>query len=229
MATADHRRGRLSSRPALREPAGPLGAGLHRLGLAAPRDAYLFAPASLPSESVPLVALLHGAGGTAQNILPLLTGPAEERGFLVLAPESQDRTWDVIVDAYGPDVELLDRALSTVFEHYRVDPARIAIAGFSDGASYALSLGVANGDLFGDIHAFSPGFMSPLSVAGRPRVFISHGVRDRVLPIERCGRRVAASLAKAGYDLDYREFEDGHVVPPDMVAAALDRFLGLGS
>ncbi len=31
--------------------------------------------------------------------------------------------------------------------------------GFSDGASYALSLGVPNGDLFTHIVAFSPGFM----------------------------------------------------------------------
>jgi phospholipase/carboxylesterase len=229
LATADHRGGRLMSRPALREPAGPLGAGLHRLGLAADRDAHLFEPPGLPPDPVPLAVLLHGAGGSARNILPLLTGPAEARGFLVLAPESQDRTWDVIAGGYGPDIERLDRALRIAFEHYRVDPARIAIAGFSDGASYALSLGVANGDLFGDVLAFSPGFLSPLSVAGRPRVFISHGVRDPVLPIERCGRRVAAELRKAGYDLDYREFEDGHVVPPDMAAAALDRFLGPGS
>ena len=40
-------------------------------------------------------------------------------------------------------------------------------SGFSDGASYALSLGAANGDLFTHIAAFSPGFMRPpVSVGG---------------------------------------------------------------
>jgi predicted esterase len=29
-----------------------------------------------------------------------------------------------------------------------IDPARVAIGGFSDGATYALSLGLINGDLF---------------------------------------------------------------------------------
>jgi hypothetical protein len=31
--------------------------------------------------------------------------------------------------------------------HFRIDPARLAFAGFSDGGSYALSLGVTNGDV----------------------------------------------------------------------------------
>ena len=55
----------------------------------------------------------------------------------------------------------MDQAVHHVFERYSIDPGRIGLAGFSDGASYALSLGVANGDLFTHIMAFSPGFMRP--------------------------------------------------------------------
>jgi len=33
--------------------------------------------------------------------------------------------------------------------------------GFSDGASYALSVGITNGDLFTHVIAFSPGFVAP--------------------------------------------------------------------
>jgi predicted esterase len=55
----------------------------------------------------------------------------------------------------------LDQALQHVFETYSIDPGRVGLGGFSDGASYALSLGVANGDLFSHIIAFSPGFMRP--------------------------------------------------------------------
>jgi phospholipase/carboxylesterase len=108
---------------------------------------------------------------------------------------------------------------------FRVDPRRIAVAGFSDGASYALSIGITNGELFTDVLAFSPGFMAPGSVSGRSSIFISHGRRDDVLPIHRCSRRIVPQLMRAGYDVDYREFEGSHVVPPEMVRAALDRFL----
>ena len=46
-----------------------------------------------------------------------------------------------------------------------------------------------------------------------------------MLPIERCGRRIAVRLRSLGYDIDYREFAGGHVVPTDMVEAAFQRFL----
>ncbi len=51
-----------------------------------------------------------------------------------------------------------------------VDTTRLAVGGFSAGASYALSIGLANGDLFGHVLAFPPGFMAPMNTRGRPQV-----------------------------------------------------------
>ena len=155
-----------------------------------------------------------------------LKDTAEARGILLLAPDSRGRSWDVIIDAFGPDVAFLDRALAHVFERCQVDAERIGIGGFSDGASYALSIGLINGALFSDILAFSPGFVGADEAHGAPRIFISHGVRDEVLPIDPCSRRLVPGLRTAGYDVDYREFPDGHIVPPEMVDAAVARFLG---
>jgi phospholipase/carboxylesterase len=101
----------------------------------------------------------------------------------------------------------------------------VAFGGFSDGGSYALSLGLANGDLADAVLAFSPGFLAPPGRSGRPRVWISHGADDRVLPVDRCGRRVSAELGAAGYDVAYDEFAGGHVVRPERVTAALDWWL----
>jgi phospholipase/carboxylesterase len=128
----------------------------------------------------------------------------------------------VIRGGYGPDVAFLEQALSAVFARFAVGP--LAVSGFSDGASYALSIGLANGDLFGHVLAWSPGFMAPPDLAGRPRVFVSHGTDDRVLPIDRCSRRLVPVLRADGYDVRYEEFEGGHVVPPDVLAASLDWF-----
>jgi predicted esterase len=169
--------------------------------------------------------MLHGAGGEAAHAMALVRDVAAARGVVVLAPASRGPTWDVIRGGYGPDVAALDRALAGLFERLAIDPARIAVGGFSDGGSYALCLGLANGDLFVDVLAFSPGFAAPAVMTGRPRIFISHGDRDEVLPVERCGRRLAQALGEGGYEVAYREFAGGHAVPPEMVADAIDRFL----
>jgi len=170
--------------------------------------------------------MLHGAGGIAGQVLPMLETAAARRGSLILAPDSRGRdTGDFIRGRYGPDIEFIDQALDHVFQRFPIDPRRLAIAGFSDGASYALSVGLMNGDLFGDILAFSPGFAAPSNMSGRPRIFISHGDRDEVLLVERCGRRLARDLSRTGYDVLYLEFAGGHVVPPEFVEAAMDRFL----
>jgi len=196
------------------------------LGLSPGRDGLLYVPQGVSAERpAPLIVALHGAGGDALNVLGLFTAAAEREGVLVLAPDSRGRTWDVILGGYGPDVAFLDRALDDLFGRFTVDPGRIAAAGFSDGASYALSLGLTNGDLFGAVLAFSPGFMAPASRTGAPGIFISHGTRDEVLPIERCSRRLAPALRAAGYELDYLEFDGGHVVPPEMTERALGRFV----
>ncbi len=128
----------------------------------------------------------------------------------------------MILGDYGHDVAEIDRLLSLTFGRYAVDPERIAVSGFSDGASYALSLGLTNGDLFHAVVAFSPGFSVVRERRGSPRVFISHGIDDRVLPIDRTSRQIVPRLRASDYDLVYREFDGGHTVPPDIAREAVE-------
>ncbi len=219
-------RGILAARPAAGPRSDRVARGVAALGLGGGRDAVLYVPKSYdPARPAPLLVLLHGAGGEARQLIDLFVETAEARGYLILSPDSRGRTWDVIMGGFGADVTFLDRALALVFERFAVDPARVAVGGFSDGASYALSIGVTNGALFGHILAFSPGFAAPVETHGSPKIFVSHGVEDRVLPIDPCSRRLVPALRKAGYDVDYREFDGGHTVPPEMVTAAVARFL----
>jgi phospholipase/carboxylesterase len=214
--------GRLGSRPSARPASAPLPAGVHELSLGPGAAALLAVP---PGEAVarPLLVFLHGAGGAGDQSLAAVGGIAAERGVLVLAPTSVAATWDLIAGGLGRDVAVLDAALADVSERAAV--SRVAVGGFSDGASYALSLGLANGDLFDAVLAFSPGFVAPPGQEGHPRIWISHGTHDRVLPVERCGRRVSRDLASAGYEVAYDEFDGGHVVTADLVTAALDWWL----
>ncbi len=215
----------------MRPSAEPIGEepllGLRPLGLgvAAHGDHLLYVPEGYrAAHPAPMVVLLHGAGGDARATLELLRGPADTTGAVLLAPTSHEYTWDVIVGGYGPDVKAIDRALQEAFSRYAVDPARLAVGGFSDGASYALSLGINNGDLFTDVFAFSPGFMAPSVMVGTPRFFVSHGTRDGVLPIGRCSRRIVPQLDREGYDVRYREFDGPHTVPYSVAREALDWF-----
>ena len=201
--------------------------GLQDLDAGSGRGALLYVPAGYDAAArpAPLAVLLHGAGGAASGGLDLLRRRADATGLILLAPASQGRTWDVILGAYGPDADAIDRALAYVFTRYAVDPARVAVGGFSDGASYALSLGVSNGGLFTHVIAFSPGFMAPTRQEASPRVFVSHGTKDRVLSIDRCSRRLVPQLKRAGYDVRYREFDGPHTVPESIAQEALDWFV----
>jgi phospholipase/carboxylesterase len=105
-----------------------------------------------------------------------------------------------------------------------VDAGRLAVTGFSDGASYALSLGLTNGDLFTHVVAFSPGFMALATRRGKPPVFVSHGTRDGVLPIGVTSRRVVPELESGGYEVRYREFAGPHTVPEAVAREALGWF-----
>lgn len=214
--------GRLTARPLLEGwESGPRG--LHPLGLSEHRDGLLYAPATAdPTRPLPLIVALHGAGGDAMHALSPLLPHAEAHGLLLLAPESGTATWDLLEGGYGPDVAYIDRALAQVFARYPVDPRRVVLEGFSDGASYALSLGLGNGDLFTHLLAYAPGFVAPAVPVGLPRVFVAHGTGDRVLPIDGCSRVIVPRLRQTGYSVDYLEFGGGHTVPGELVERALE-------
>jgi predicted esterase len=179
------------------------------------------ASAYVPSVTAPLrlVVFLHGAGGEASRSLGVLRPFADSERLLVLAVQSTGTTWDAILGGYGPDVRNLDRLLTQVSRRYPIHG--YTVAGFSDGASYALSLGLGNGDVFDSVVAFSPGFSAARVRHGRARFFLSHGTEDRVLPIDRCSRRIVPELEREGYDVTYQEFTGGHAIPDEGKTSAM--------
>jgi phospholipase/carboxylesterase len=200
--------------------------GIHPMGLRTERDAYLYVPRSYREDNqAPLVVLLHGAEGEGRGMIPILQKLADTHGMILLAPTSAGSTWDFLRDDFGPDVDFIERAIDDVFKQHRIDISRVAIGGFSDGASYALTLGITNGDLFTHILAYSPGFASPPSRHGNPFIFISHGTDDRVLPIDRCSRRLVPALKQSGYLVIYNEFSGTHIVPSTVASESIKWFL----
>jgi phospholipase/carboxylesterase len=132
--------------------------------------------------------------------------------------------WDLSLGGYGQDVRFIDDALELTFGMCSVDPTRLALGGFSDGATYALSLGITNGDLFTDLIAFSPGYLKPATRRGKPRIFVAHGRQDQVLAIDTTSRVIVPKLRKEGYDVHYEEFDGRHTVTVDEVGRAVRWF-----
>lgn len=220
-------KGHLTSRPTFSGPANEFITGIQQLGLDRINDGLVYIPKGYKHETPATFALmLHGAGGEPKDGLLLLKDYADEENIILLSPASRSTTWDLIAkDTFNGDVIFIDQALSLVFEIFNVDSRHLAIGGFSDGATYALSLGLSNGDLFTHIIAFSPGFYHTIENRGKPRVFISHGLKDPLLPIAPCSRRMVPRLKRLNYDIQYSEFQGEHEIPADISAAAVNWFL----
>jgi phospholipase/carboxylesterase len=219
---------RLRARPRKGAGSAP-GAGLRSLKVRRTRDAQLYVPAAVAESgaAAPFLVYLHGATGSEQQGITRLKDYADKFGFVLLSPASGERTWDAIRGEYGADVRMLDEALTRSFELCNVDAKKVAVCGFSDGASYALGVGLANGTLFPSLMAFSPGFVPEgFEPEGHPRLFISHGTEDQILPIDTCSRRLVPELKQQGYKVTYREFEGPHAVPREVYDEALHWFMG---
>jgi phospholipase/carboxylesterase len=208
--------------PTLTAQVGSTALGLSPFG----RDGLLYVPDSYdPAVPAPLLVTLHGATGSAQNWEGFFPA-CEARAMVMLAIDSRGPTWDRVGGFFGVDVPFVDTALEHVFARCRIDPDRIALAGFSDGASYALSLGPSNGDIFRHLIAFSPGHTKPSEILnGQPRIWISHGMDDSILLEERTRTIIVPTLRGAGYDVTYTAFEGRHEVPARIGSEALDWFL----
>src|SRR5258708_21573516 len=186
----DLRSGHIAVRPTSGNAS--LSPGLHDLKLE--RETLLYIP---EKHRGAFALMLHGAGSAPDRVLRRFTSQADAFGVALLAPKSEGQTWDAIRGYLGPDFRFLGTALRAAFASCLVDSAHLAVAGFSDGASYAVSLGVANGDLFSHALAFSPCFLIPLTRVGKARFFLSHGTEDPILPIDHASRQIARDLRGA--------------------------------
>jgi phospholipase/carboxylesterase len=219
---------RFRPRPA-RPPATGVDAGRDEpLGVGQGRDGVLYVP-DTAEPGAPVLVFLHGATGTGRRHLRAARTAADRYGVVLVAPDSRHpSTWDLIAEhRFGPDVAFLDRVLEAVVDRrdLDIDPTRLAVGGVSDGASYALALGLSNGDVFPTILAFSPGFLVVPEAVGQPRVYVSHGTADPILPIDACSRSFVPVLRQAGYDVRFDEFDGGHTVPPPVADAAVHWWL----
>jgi predicted esterase len=181
-----------------------------------------YVPASaLSRPSVPVQLLLHGSARDVEQLMQAHIPFADANGVVILAPYAANGTWDAIYTTFGPDVAGIEQALAWVFDVLPVNPSRIGISGFSDGATYAIGIGRANGDRFSSIVAYSPGFLLNVVPVGNPPIAISHGTADDDLPYETTRDKIVPALKEGGYGVDFHTFDGTHVPLPELIEEAL--------
>jgi predicted esterase len=177
---------------------------------------------------------------SARAFLEGSRGEAERCDCLLLSVQSAGATWDTVglvaragagrVTAdrlYGADTGRVERALGIALRSGDVDRHSVLLAGFSDGASYGLSLGIANPGVFRGVVAIAPGFhLEPAAIDPRQRLFVAHSPQDRTLPFARTRDATVGPLKRAGFNLRFRPFEGGHRIDPRVLAEGVDFVLG---
>lgn len=190
-----------------------------------PHGAIAFIPegTSLPA---PVLVLLHGAGGDAARFLDGFKAQANRRKLVLLSLQSKDVTWPRRSPTAEADPDDVGAVIDSFSQRIPVDRERLTLLGFSDGASYALTLGLARPKLFRTVIALSPGYaFAPRELDRSQRIFIAHGRRDQVLPAANA-LSIVDGLERAGYRPQVRWFSGGHEVDRRALEEILDQAFG---
>jgi phospholipase/carboxylesterase len=188
----------------------------------------LYVPETCDGRSpLPLIVALHGGHGHGRDFLWTWLRDARSRGALLIAPTSRARTWS-IMGAADVDAEGVRQMVEFAAARYPVDRSRVLLTGMSDGATYALLCGLAEGMPFTHL-APACGALHPLLLAGdgierargRP-IYLTHGALDWMFPVN-TARLARDVLSGAGAQLVYREIADlSHTYPREENPRILD-------
>jgi phospholipase/carboxylesterase len=183
-----------------------------------------------------VVVALHGRGATAQGVANL-ADPLAHHGVTVVAPEAERSRWWPY-DTSGPiernephvssAVRVVDRVLDDIAD-WGVEPERVVLFGFSQGASLACEYVARHPQRYGGVAAFAGGLLGPAvadrafegSLDGTP-VLLGWGRDDDRVDPEQL-RATARVLEQLGGTVTEREYAGvGHAVTDDALDAAGD-------
>ena len=176
-----------------------------------------------PQRRYPLVTVLHGAGRQDEALSKSFRDEPNRRQAFFLVPRSVEPTWDLIASEERPDLDFLEYAYDLIYRRYPIDPSRQGLIGYSDGASYALSVGICNASLFDAVMGWAAGFMvldpptsEQFKVAipeVRPRIYLEYGTHDQLFDFQTVALPMRDNLQRAGFDVTFSADEGGRHRP----------------
>lgn len=171
----------------------------------------LYVPENIdPDKPVPLVIALHGGTGHGADFMWSWLREARTRGFMLMAPTSQQDTWSLMGEEH--DLPALLSMLDFVRTVHSVDDDHILLTGMSDGATYSLLAGLNENSPFTHLAPFSGVLHPEIAMDGKLRyaegrpIYLVHGTLDWMFPVE-MAQMARYELEMAGAKLTYREIE----------------------
>jgi polyhydroxybutyrate depolymerase len=156
------------------------------------RHYRLFVPPARTSGPRPLLVALHPLNGSAarfEQTSGLDRGAATD-GVVVAYPDGLGRSWDAgtccgyAVRHRVDDVGFVARVVADVARRVSIDPARVAVTGFSNGALMSYRLACERPDLFRAAVAVAGDMIAPRCAPARPVALLHvHGTRDPLIPL----------------------------------------------
>ena len=177
------------------------------------------------NANTPVMLLLHGHRGN-ENVMWVLTKPLPD-SYVMLAPRAPVQTgedqyswheispqWPSLAKYHGLADELLER-VDQWLENNNINKTKLDVMGFSQGATMAYALALTHPKRVEKIAALAG--MIPESwkdqldrdaLENKP-VFIAHGTKDEIIPIEK-SRKAAEWLKEKGARVTFCEADTGH-------------------
>jgi phospholipase/carboxylesterase len=186
-----------------------------------------------PAVRYPLITVLHGAGRQDEMLVKACRDEPAKRQALFFVPRSLAMTWDLIAGGGRPDLDFLEFAYDLIYRRFPIDANRQALIGYSDGASYALSIGLSNPRIFRAILGWAAGFLAFDDTFvdaddPRPDILLEYGTQDEIFSFEQVALAMRTSLEDAGYTVEFRADEGGRHWPSGYFQGeALDWFARL--
>jgi len=181
--------------------------------------AVLLTPSVIdPDRRYPLVTVLHGAGRQDEMLVRACGDEPEHRQAFFLIPRSVQSTWDLVVGGGRPDLDFLEFAFDLIYRRYPIDMGRQVLVGYSDGASYALSIALSNPQIFSAALCWAAGYvmLDPGTLElehAKPRVYLEYGTHDELFPFDQIALPMRDNLRRAGYEVEFSVDEGGRHWP----------------
>lgn len=168
--------------------------------------------ADQPDKKWPVVFFLHGSGerGTALELvkfhgLPRVIDQGQDFPFIAVAPQLP------LKDRWIYQLENLDRIYAEILANYRVSSEQVYLTGMSNGGQGTWAWTLAHPERFAAIVPIcGRSFPDPASQLKHLPIWVFHGAKDDVVPLEESNSMVEA-LQEVGADVRLTVYpEAGH-------------------